>query len=292
MTSRCSPAICFCEVVLMRGFAGTSPTASCRWTRFPGLGASSPRTASDCWKWGSPRSGCPSSSGWDVSGCWRAARGERWGWSSSASMPRFCWRARLEVYPLGTGRADIFAFPVSILLLASGAHLATSALPAVRLFRFAIAALVVTVVLVWPPRADYVGNVMNDLLLVEVLAAHERPDDGVIMTWQAGFLTAFYGQWPFENRRLRRGAQWDAGEDQSDQYSASAAPPFSTAPTSGPEKRPRANSCGDSCRHSVVAACGSWLIGHALLGPGLWKHLSAVDTPSTKCARPAKERCL
>ena len=110
----------------------------------------------------------------------------------------FLLASALEVYPLGTGRADIFAFPVSILLLASGAHLATSALPAVRLFRFAIAALVVTVVLVWPPRADYVGNVMNDLLLVEVLAAHERPDDGVIMTWQAGFLTAFYGQWPFE----------------------------------------------------------------------------------------------
>ena len=31
-----------------------------------------------------------------------------------------------------------------------------------------------------------------------MLAANERPDDGVIMTWSAGFLTAFYGQWPFD----------------------------------------------------------------------------------------------
>ena len=65
-----------------------------------------------------------------------------------------------------------------------------------RSFRFA--ALVVTVVLVWPPPADYRGNPKNDRRLVEALAANERPDDGVIMTWPAGFLTAFYGQWPFE----------------------------------------------------------------------------------------------
>ena len=110
----------------------------------------------------------------------------------------FLLASALEVYPLGTGRPDIFAFPVSILLVASGAHLATAALPAVRLFRFAIAALVVTVVLVWPPPADYRGNVRNDDPLVEALAANERPDDGVIMTWSAGFLTAFYGQWRFE----------------------------------------------------------------------------------------------
>ena len=108
----------------------------------------------------------------------------------------FLLASALEVYPLGTGRPDIFAFPVSILLLASGAHLATAALPAVRLFRFAIAALAVTAVLVWSPPADYGES--NDHLLVEALAANERPDDGVIMTWSAGFLTAFYGQWPFE----------------------------------------------------------------------------------------------
>ena len=108
----------------------------------------------------------------------------------------FLLASALEVYPLGTGRADIFAFPIGILLLASAAHLATAALPAVRLFRFSIAALAVTVVLVWPPPADY--DVGNNHRLVEVLAANERPDDGVIMTWPAGFLTAFYGQWPFE----------------------------------------------------------------------------------------------
>ena len=111
----------------------------------------------------------------------------------------FLLASALEVYPLGRGRTDIFAFPVSILLLASGAHLATAALPAARLFRFAIAALVVTVVLVWPLPVDYRGNRnWRNATLVEALAANERPDDGVIMTWSAGFLTAFYGQWPFE----------------------------------------------------------------------------------------------
>ena len=108
----------------------------------------------------------------------------------------FLLASALEVYPLGTGRPDIFAFPVTILLLASGVHLATAVLPSVRSFRFAIAALVVTVVLVWPPTADY--NESNGYRLVEALVANERPDDGVIMTWSAGFLTAFYGQWPFE----------------------------------------------------------------------------------------------
>ena len=43
---------------------------------------------------------------------------------------------------------------------------------------------------------DY--NEGNGHRLVEALVANERPDDGVIMTWSAGFLTAFYGQWPFE----------------------------------------------------------------------------------------------
>ena len=110
----------------------------------------------------------------------------------------FLLASALGVYPLGTGRPDIFAFPVGILCMASGVHLVTAALPAARLFRLAIAATVVTAALVWPPPADYRGNVRNDAPLIEVLAANERPDDGVIMTWSAGFLSAFYGQWPFE----------------------------------------------------------------------------------------------
>ena len=111
----------------------------------------------------------------------------------------FLLASALEVYPLGRGRTDIFAFPVSILLLASGAHLVTAAFPAVRLLRFAIAVLVATVVLVSPLRVGYRADGRHDrTILVEALAANERPDDGVIMTWSAGFLTAFYGQWPFE----------------------------------------------------------------------------------------------
>ena len=111
----------------------------------------------------------------------------------------FLLASALEVYPLGRGRTDIFAFPVGILLLAGGVHLITAAFPAVRLLRFAIAALVVTAVLVSPLRVGYRADGRHDrTILVEALAANERPDDGVILTWSAGFLTAFYGQWPFE----------------------------------------------------------------------------------------------
>ena len=110
----------------------------------------------------------------------------------------FVLASALDVYPLGTGRPDIFAFPVGILCLASGVHLATAALPAARLSRLAIAATVVTAALVWPPAADYRRNVRNDDPLVEALAANEGPNDGVIMTWSAGFLSAFYGEWSFE----------------------------------------------------------------------------------------------
>ncbi|MYF29020.1 MAG: hypothetical protein F4169_09185 [Gammaproteobacteria bacterium] len=109
----------------------------------------------------------------------------------------FLLASAFEVYPLGTGRTDIFAFPVGILCLASGAHLVTAALPATRLFRLAIA-LAVTAALVWSPTSDYGENVRNDVPLVKAFAANERPDDGVIMTRAASFLIAFYGQWPLE----------------------------------------------------------------------------------------------
>lgn len=110
----------------------------------------------------------------------------------------FLLASALEVYPLGTGRSDIFAFPVGILCLASGVHVVTAALPAARLFRLAVAALAVAAALVWSPTADYGENVRDDVHLVEALAANERPDEGVIMTRAASFLVAFYGQWSFE----------------------------------------------------------------------------------------------
>ena len=108
----------------------------------------------------------------------------------------FLLASALEVYPLGTGRSDIFAFPLSILLLASGAHLVTTPLPSARLLRSVIALVVVVVALVWPPRTEY--RARTDDRLVEELMAEARPEDGVILTWSAGFLTAFYGDWPFE----------------------------------------------------------------------------------------------
>lgn len=73
----------------------------------------------------------------------------------------FVLASAFEVYPLGTGRSDIFAFPVSILLLASGTHLVTKPLPAARTIRFAIALVMAVVVLVWPPRAGIPSNMVG-----------------------------------------------------------------------------------------------------------------------------------
>ena len=51
----------------------------------------------------------------------------------------FVTASALQIYPLGTGRADIFAFPLSICLFTVGVHLATQALPVRRLIRLAAA---------------------------------------------------------------------------------------------------------------------------------------------------------
>ena len=106
----------------------------------PGLGASSPRTAGNLLEMGQSEVWLPFIIG---PGClWLLAR-RPWrtlGLVVVGFYAAILLASALEVYPLGTGRSDIVAFPVSILLLASGAHhLATAALPAVRLFRFAIA---------------------------------------------------------------------------------------------------------------------------------------------------------
>ena len=207
--------------------------------------------------------------GWDVSGCWRAARGERWGWSSSASMPRFCWRARSRC-TRWAGRPDIFAFPVSC-----SWPVAPTWLPQLSpRCGCSAAALVVTVVLVWPPRADYVGNVMNDLLLVEVLAAHERP--AMAHDVAGGLLPRFYGQWPFEIAAYDEAPN---GTRSVGPILCICRPPFSK---SGPEKRPRANSCGDIQWSPRVVR------GLSAAWPGVMEALECSG--STKCARPAKER--
>ncbi len=102
----------------------------------------------------------------------------------------------LDVYPLGTGRPDIFAFPVGILLFAAGVRLVTEPFPRTALCRLILAAAAVWVSVVHPLEVEYRES--NAAYLAETLAANARPLDGMILTWPTSFVAAFYGPWPVD----------------------------------------------------------------------------------------------
>ena len=106
----------------------------------------------------------------------------------------FLLASALGVYPLGTGRPDIFAFPVAIALFAAGIHVATASLPRTELFRLGIAAVMVSIAVTKPLPAEYWD--VNDVHLIDDLHAGVRPDDGLILSSAGSALIAFYGRWP------------------------------------------------------------------------------------------------
>ena len=100
----------------------------------------------------------------------------------------------LQIYPMGTGRADIFAFPLSICLFTVGVHLATQALPADKFIRLAAAILVMAIAVIRPLHVEYFN--VNDVHLVDHLSGNLQPEDGLILSPSGSFLVAFYGHWP------------------------------------------------------------------------------------------------
>ena len=106
----------------------------------------------------------------------------------------FVTSSALQIYPLGTGRTDIFAFPLSICLFAVGLHLATQALPVRRLIRLAVAILVMAVAVTRPLHVEYFD--VDDVHLVDDLTANLQPEDSLIVSPTGAFLVAFYGDWP------------------------------------------------------------------------------------------------
>ena len=106
----------------------------------------------------------------------------------------FVTSSALQIYPLGTGRTDIFAFPLSICLFAVGLHLATQALPVRRLIRLAVAILVMAVAVTRPLHVEYFD--VDDVHLVDDLTANLQPEDSLILSPTGAFLVAFYGDWP------------------------------------------------------------------------------------------------
>ncbi len=100
----------------------------------------------------------------------------------------------LHMYPLGTGRADIYAFPIAIVLFTMGVHAATSWIPGREVARAAVGMSAALVALAAPLAPSYFG--VNDARLVQRVAAHIRPDDALIVSPSGGYLVSFYGPWP------------------------------------------------------------------------------------------------
>lgn len=99
----------------------------------------------------------------------------------------------LWIYPLGTGRTDVFAFPIGICLFAAGIQAATAALPRPARFRLAAAAAVVAFALARPVDAWYFDT--DDVPLVDYMAVRIDDRDALVLSESAIFLTAFYGPW-------------------------------------------------------------------------------------------------
>jgi len=99
----------------------------------------------------------------------------------------------LWIYPLGASRVDIFSFPVTICLFATGIHAATASFPKAATIKLAAATVAVAVALAHPVNAEYLDT--GDVPLVEVVSSVARPNDGMILSQAGVFLTAFYGPW-------------------------------------------------------------------------------------------------
>ena len=99
----------------------------------------------------------------------------------------------LWIYPLGIGRPDIFAFPVTICLFAAGVHAATAALPMARTARWVAATAVVAFALARPVHVGYWDA--NGAPQLQHLFAHAQADDPVLLSPTGAFLVAFYGPW-------------------------------------------------------------------------------------------------
>ena len=99
----------------------------------------------------------------------------------------------LWINPLGASRVDIFSFPVTICLFATGIHAATMSFPRAATIKLAAATTAVAVALAHPVNAEYLDT--DDVPLVEVVSSVARPEDGMILSQAGVFLTAFYGPW-------------------------------------------------------------------------------------------------
>ena len=100
----------------------------------------------------------------------------------------------LGIYPIGSGRTDIFAFPVAICGFAAGVHLVTEALPRATVYRTLAAVIMVALALGKPEYVTY--RPATAARMIEELSTRARPEDALIMTWWGAFPAAYYGRSP------------------------------------------------------------------------------------------------
>ena len=101
----------------------------------------------------------------------------------------------LSVYPLGTGRPDIFFLPVPIVLFAAGLHFVTAVLRLPSIYRLILATVVSWLAIVSPLRVEYPNPNPGAFEFVDTIATRAEPGDGLVLTWPAGFPVGFYGPW-------------------------------------------------------------------------------------------------
>ena len=99
----------------------------------------------------------------------------------------------LDLYPLGLGRTDVFTFPVGILLFTAGIWCVTEALPRRSVSRLVAATVVIVMAVSYPVPVSY--RPRNDVHLVNHLSVNSRLDDWIMLSFSAGYLSAFYGPW-------------------------------------------------------------------------------------------------
>lgn len=100
----------------------------------------------------------------------------------------------LEMYPLGTGRPDIYAFPLAMILVAAGVHAVTAWVPGREVVRLAAGCAAAVVALRSPLAPSYFA--VTDIRLVQHVATHAHADDALVVSPSGGYLLSFYGPWP------------------------------------------------------------------------------------------------
>ena len=128
---------------------------------------------------------------------WLVARRETRfvGLVATGTAAAFLTASALSVYPMGTGRPDIFFLPVPIVLFAAGVHLVTAVLRPSFVYRFIPATLVLWLAVVAPLRVEYPNVNLGASEFVDTIITRAAPDDGLVLTWQTGWPVGYYGPW-------------------------------------------------------------------------------------------------